>query len=76
MVVLLWYCAQLFICIRQATDYGMSVGDHRVAWWWKGVMCKQISYMTLIEVHSIDHTSQSMSRNYYMYVHVQGFPTH
>ena len=37
---------------RQIIGYGMSVDDHRIAWWWKGVMDKQIGYLTLIGVHS------------------------
>ena len=32
-----------------------SIDDHRVPWWLKVVMDKQISYMTLIGVHSTMH---------------------
>ena len=57
-----WYYVQ--VCVynhlrsnqsfyRQTVGYGMSVDDHRVAWWWKGVIEKQISYMTLIGVHEM-----------------------
>ena len=49
----------VFIIAKQLKliiGYGMSTDDHRVAWWWwKGVMDKQISYMTLIWVHEIVH---------------------
>ena len=53
----LWYQMSDIVCNCQATrlqitGYGMSVGDHRVGWWWKGVMGKRNSYMTLIGVHS------------------------
>ena len=48
----------------QITGYEMSVGDHRVAWWWRGVMGKQISYVTLIINWGVpDHASHTPHPN-------------
>ena len=52
---------------NEIAGYGMSVHDHRIVWWWrKGVMDRQISYMTLVGVHSTMHLL--MSCNYYVCV--------
>ena len=40
---------------KEIIGYGVSVGEHRVARRWKGVMGQQNSYMTLIGVHSTMH---------------------
>ena len=48
-----------FFFYWEIVGYGMSVGGHSVARWWKAVviMDKQISYMTLIGVYSTMHPS-------------------
>ena len=53
---------------RQIDGCRMGVGDHRIGWWWKGVMCQQNNCKTLIGVHQpcIPCTLFN-SCNYYMY---------
>ena len=46
----------------------VHVGDHRVAWWWKRIMGKQISCMTLIGVHLTVHLVHSNKCEVCMYL--------
>ena len=51
---------------RQITGYGMNIDDHKVhSLMMKGVMGKQISYMTLFGVHSTVHL---MHLSFYIHI--------
>ena len=55
-IVFVGRCLATKVFNRQIAGCRMGVvGDHRVGWWWKGVMGQQNSCKTLTGVHSTMH---------------------
>ena len=60
----MYVCVYIYICwlYRQIASCGMSIGDHRIAQWWKGVMSQQNSCkldVTKCNWGAFDHASRA-----------------